>query len=840
VIGLLSTASGRFYLKHPWQLCLAVTGIALGVAVYVGVDLANDSARRAFELSENLVLGRVTHQLVGLDGSLPNSVYRDLRVEHGPVLAAPIVEGEVRLFDSPGRRFTLLGVDPLEEPGLRGFSGFVPGGGADLGRLIVEPGSVLVPEGLATELGLSSGADLELIVGANVATVRIVGTIREETLDPEGMNLPLVTDIASAQELLAIDGITRIDLVLTAAEVERLEALTIPGARLLPAASRNAGFSELARAFRTNLTALSLLALLVGVFLIYATMSFAIVQRREIFGVLRAIGVSRRQLLLSILIEAAVIGGAATVLGLALGHALASGLVDLMLSTIGDLYFTSTVTAAEPSALIYWKGLAIGVLTTLLAALAPALEAANSAPNAVMSRAALEQTARRVSRSGARLALPVIALGSLFFIVAPRSLFVGFAGLFLIIVAGALLIPAGTTLLLRFAEPAAERVFGIPGSLAVRGVSASLSRTGVATAALSVAVATVIGVGVMIGSFRVSLAQWLDATLIADVYLSVPDSTATQNGFTKARLNAIEALPEVAGISLSRFTTLPTVDGELNVRAIQPGPQGWGLTLLSESPDNALQRLSAAEGVMISEPYSYRRQLSVGDDLVLPAAEGDKAFLILGIYRDYISDGGSVLMPLDLYRREWNDPRVGGVGVYFHATTDRSSARTAIRALVREAPSIRFRSNDAIRERSMEVFDRTFKITEVLRVLAGIVAFLGLLSALLSIELERARETAILRALGLTPRQIGTLALTQTGLLGLAAGLLSIPLGVVMAALLVFIINQRSFGWSMGLTVEPAPLLLGIALALSAALLAGIYPAARAGRSSVATQLREE
>ena len=140
----------------------------------------------------------------------------------------------------------------------------------------------------------------------------------------------------------------------------------------------------------------------------------------------------------------------------------------------------------------------------------------------------------------------------------------------------------------------------------------------------------------------------------------------------------------------------------------------------------------------------------------------------------------------------------------------------------------------------MEVFDRTFKITEVLRILAGIVAFLGLVSALLSIELERAREIAILRALGLTPRQIGTLALTQTGLLGLAAGLLAIPLGVVMAALLVFIINQRSFGWSMGLTIEPAPLLFGIALAFSAALLAGVYPAARASRSSVATQLREE
>ena len=840
MIGLLSTASGRFYLKHPWQLCLAVTGIALGVAVYVGVDLANDSARRAFELSENLVLGRTTHQLVGLDGSVPNAVYRELRMEHGPVVGAPVVEGQVRLSASPNRRFTLLGVDPLEETGFRGFSGFVPGRGSDLARLIVEPRSVLVPEALASEFGLENGSTLGLIAGGSVTTVQVVGTIREATLDPGGSSLPIVTDIASAQELLATAAVTRVDLVLTADEVERLTALAIPGVRLLPAESRNATFSEISRAFRLNLTALSLLALLVGVFLIYATMSFAIVQRREIFGVLRALGVSRRQMLLSILLEAGVIGCAATVLGLVLGHGLAIGLIDLVLRTIGDLYFTATVSAAEPSTLIYWKGLVIGVLTTLLAALAPALEAANTTPDAAMSRAALERTARKYSRSGAWLALPVAALGSLLFVVAPRSLFLGFAGLFCIIVAGALLIPTGTTWLVRLADPAAERAFGIPGSLAVRGVAASLSRTGVATAALSVAVATVIGVGIMIGSFRVSLAQWLDTTLIADVYLSVPDSTTTQNAFSESRLAAIEALPEVSGISLSQFTELPTLYGELNVRAIRPGPRGWGLTLVNESPADSLPRLTAGEGVMVSEPYAYRRQLEVGDDLVLPTAEGDVAFLILGIFRDYITDSGSVLMPLNVYRRYWDDQGISGVGVYFQDSVDRAPARAAIRSLVAEEPSIRFRSNDVIRARSLEVFDRTFRITEVLRILAGVVAFLGLFSALMSIELERAREIAILRALGMTPRQLGTLALTQTGLLGLAAGLLAIPLGIVMAALLVFIINQRSFGWSMGLTLEPAPLLLGIALAFSAALLAGAYPAARAGKGSVATQLRHE
>lgn len=840
MIALLSISGARFYLKHPWQLCLAVTGIALGVAVFVGVDLANDSSRRAFELSEDLVLGQVTHQLVGLNDVLPGSIYRDLRIEHGPVLAAPVLEGGARLADDPGRRLTVLGIDPLEELGLRSFSGYVPGNDSDLGRLITEPGSVLVPEALASEFDLDVGSTLRLIIDNRYETVTVVGTVREAILDPEGTSLPLITDIASAQELFGTNQISRVDLILSTAEAERLGAISFPGARLLPAASRNAVFTELSRAFRVNLTALSLLALLVGVFLIYATMSFAIVQRREVFGILRAVGVSRRQMLIGILFEAGVIGGVATVLGLAIGHGLAIGLVDLMLSTIDDLYFTNTVTAVDAATLIYWKGLALGVSTTILAAIAPALEAARAAPDAAMSRASLERAANRYTRSGVRLAVPTIALACLLFVVAPRSLFFGFTGLFLVILAAALVIPASTSLLLRVVEPAAERGFGIVGSLAVRGVSAAMSRTGVAAAALAVAVATVIGVGVMIGSFRVSLAQWLDATLIADVYLSAPDSYTGPSVFSEQLRNEIEALPEVSGVSLSRFTSLPTVNGELRVRAFQPGPLGWGLTLLNPSAEESLSRLAAAEGVLISEPYAYRRELETGDRLTLPTPTGDKTYPILGVFRDYISDGGSVLMHLDLYQQDWDDRDIGGVGVYFQEAADRTVAGSSLRAALDDTRGIRFRSNDTIRDRSMEIFDRTFRITEVLRILAGIVAFLGLLSALLSIELERGREIAIFRALGLVPRQIGTLALTQTGLLGLAAGLLAIPLGIVMAALLVFIINQRSFGWSMGLVVQPTPLLLGIALAVSAALLAGIYPAFRAGRSSVAVQLREE
>lgn len=840
MIGLLSLAASRFYLKHPWQLFLAVTGIALGVAVFVGVDLANDSARRAFELSEDLVLGRVTHQIVGLDGTLPNSVYRDLRIEHGPVQAAPVVEDDVRLAVSPERRINVIGIDPLEEAGLRGFSTFLPGAESNLERLIVEPLAALIPEALANEFDLAVGARLEVIVDGRRASLFVAGTVREAALDPTGANLPIVMDIASAQELFETNRLSRIDLVLSNAEAERIDQLRLANARLLPAESSNATFSEISRAFRINLVALSLLALLVGVFLIYATMSFAIVQRREVFGVLRAVGVNRDQMFLSILLEAGAIGTVATLLGLALGHVLATGLVDLTLATIGDLYFSSSVTAVDPSPWIYWRGLAIGIVTTLIAAMAPAFEASRIAPYAAMSRADLERSARAYSRSGARLAMPVALLGALLFVVAPRSLVFGFAGLFLIIVAGALLVPAATTRLLGLVEPATTRAFGIAGSLAVRGVSASLSRTGVAAAALAVAVATVIGVGVMIGSFRQSLVEWLDATLVADVYLSISDFAEGQGIFDEDSLGALEALAEIDGISRSQFSSVPTATGEITIRAVSPGPQGWGVTLVGETADAPLDRLGSGEGIIVSEPYAYRRELETGDELILPGPDGDIAFPILGIYRDYMTDGGSIVMSLDLYRRHWNDYSLGGVGVYFREGGNPSAARDSVQAFASASPNIRARSNDLIRDRSLEVFDRTFKITEVLRVLAGLVAFLGLLSALLSIELERSREIAVLRALGLTPRQIGTLSLTQTGLLGLAAGILAIPLGIIMAALLVYIINQRSFGWSMDLSVGLAPLALGLALAFTAALLAGAYPAARAGRHSVASELRDE
>ncbi len=801
----------------------------------MGVDLANDSARRAFELSSDLITGSTTHHLMGTRGEISDSLYRSLRMEHGPIRAAPVIEDEVRLRRLPGRVFTLMGIDPLEETGFRGFAGFVPGRGTDFTRLIVEPGAVLVPDPLLEELGLELGAEFELLISGQSRTVRAVGTVLDTSSGSEGPTAPIIADIATAQELLGSASLSRVDLVLDEAEAERIRTLGLPGATLVPAEGRNAAFDELARAFRINLTALSLLALLVGVFLIYATMSFAVVQRRGTFGVLRAIGVSRRQLLTGVLGEALALGAVATTAGILLGQQLAEVLVELVLRTVGDLYFESSVSAVAPSATIYWRAFALGLGMTLLAAAAPALDAARSTPNTAMSRAALERSTRLLARRATWLALPAAAVAAALLLLSSRSLVLAFAGLFFVIATGALMVPAATRLLARLAEPLVERAFGISGSLAARGMAASLSRTGVATAALSVAVATVVGIGLMIGSFRISVEDWLTGTLTADVYVNIDG----EQFFDDSHRTALSAIAGVRGSSLTRFIRLPTAAGEVSLRALDPGPDGWGLRMTAGGTE-AVARMESAGGILVSEPLAYHRRLQPGDDLILPTVSGEKAFSVLGVFRDYSTNGGTVLMPLNLYRSHWADDDINGIGVYLDDGIERQTILGEMRGVFGAGTPVRFRSNDFIRERSMAIFDRTFRITEVLRILAGVVAFFGLASAVMSIELERGRELAVLRALGLRPRQVQALTLAQTGLLGLAAGLFAIPLGIAMAALLIEVINVRSFGWSMDLAIAAQPLALGVVLALSAALLAGIYPAVRAVRVGVAGQLREE
>jgi putative ABC transport system permease protein len=480
----------------------------------------------------------------------------------------------------------------------------------------------------------------------------------------------------------------------------------------------------------------------------------------------------------------------------------------------------------------------LGIGATALAALAPALEATAAPPRIVMSRAALETGARRGTRRAGWLGLAVLAAGGLVLAV-PGGIVLGFAGLFVVMVGCALLTPAAAVMLLRPVHGVAGAAFGLLGRLATRGIVAALSRTSVAMAALTIAVAAAIGVGVMIASFREAVTSWLEGTLRADVYVSAPSLVGSRPDATldPALVAHLAATPGVAHASTSRGVVVQSARGPVQVVALDVDPA---------RPPRWRFREGNAGGVweggtvIVSEPYANRHGTAAGAAVRLRTDRGEQDFRVAGVFYDYGSSAGVVVMSRRTYDRAWDDRRISGLALEAAPGVDVDALVAAVRERAGGGPRLVVRANRALREASLEIFDRTFAITGVLRTLSVAVAFVGMLGALMALQLERTREIGVLRTLGLTPRQVWGLVTAQTGIIGLLSGVLAVPSGLLLAAVLVFVINRRSFGWTMGLDPSPSILLQGVALAILAALLAGLYPAWRMASTLPAETLRDE
>ena len=859
--------------RHPWQLGLAVLGIALGVAVAVSIDLANESARRAFGLATLAVTGRATHQVVGGPSGLPDDFYRVLKVELGARQAAPVLSGDVAAADRPGRTFTVLGVDPFaEEPfrsylgeeGARGRAGergsSAPGAAAGERReppprdrlstvaaLVTRPGAVLVARPTARELGLAVGDRLAVRAGGARRTLTVVGLLDPgDPASARALDGLLVTDISSAQEIFGAAGrLGRIDLIASDDEagralLDRIARRLPPGAELVTAGARAGTTARMIRAFQWNLTALSLLALVVGMFLIYQTMTFSVVQRRPLIGALRALGVTRGEIFALVMTEAALIGAVGTAAGLALGVSLARGLLGLVTRTINDLYFVLSVRDVTLDPLVLAKGVLLGVGATLAAALAPAFEATGAPPRVVMSRGALETSARRMVTRVTWLGLGLAAAGALV-LALPGGIAGGFAGLFVLMIGSALVAPAAALGLLRLIHPPAAAAFGTVGRLATRGIVAAFSRTSVAIAALMIAVSAAIGVGIMIASFREAVVSWLEGTLRADVYVSAPSLVGNRPdaALEPALVERLATTPGVARAGTSRSVLVPGAGGPVQVVALDVDPLRPPRWRFREGSPDAVWGPDGDQ-VIVSEPYANRRGARVGDVVRLRSDRGERDFRVGGVFYDYGSSSGVVVMSRRTYDRFWDDRRVSGLAIEAAPGADVAALIVALRERAGVDQEVVVRSNRALREASLEIFDRTFAITGVLRTLTVTVAFIGMLAALMALQLERAREIAVLRTLGLTPRQVWGLVTTETGLMGLLAGVLAVPGGLMLAGILVLVINRRSFGWTMPIDPSPAILLQGVVLSVLAALLAGLYPAWRMARALPADALRDE
>ena len=856
--GLVWVSGWRVVARRPLQACLAALGVALGVAAVVGMDIANQSAKRAFAASAEAVAGRATHRIVGGPRGLPEDVYRRLRVELGMRDSAPVVEGYARLGD--GRLLRMLGVDSFAEGPFRGYIGAGVGVGGDVGAggagwdwraLVSEPGAALVSGETAAELGVGVGDVVDANIGGYGRSVGIVGVIEaRDGFARAALRDMLVVDISTAQELAGLAGyVSHIDLALAAGAagdewVARIRGILPGDAAVVPASEQVDAVRELTGSFDDDLFMLSLLALIVGAFMVYNAMTFSALRRRSALGTLRALGVTRGQAFTLVMGEALAVGVVGAIVGAAAGVLLGWGLTGVVERTVSDLFYAASGSDLAVPVWSLVKGGLLGVGATLAAAAIPAFEA-SGAPASSGPRSSLEARVRGGARAAAGVGalLCVAGVGLMF---APMDGLAGaFAGLTALIAGYAMLTPLALMGFSRVAAPAMGAMFGMTGRLAARGLSAALSRTAVAVAALSVAASIIIAIDTMVGSFRGTLVDWLEVSLGSDVYITSrtalsPRLDAGLSPLVAARVRGAAGVGEVKTI---RSVVVGTSDGDVRLTALGTGFDDFNMPRRYKAGDPAAiwDEWQRGDVVVVSEPYAYRSGAGVGDYVRFRTARGERDFRIGGVYYDYGSAGrGAALMSRAGYDRFWDDERYTSIGVDAAAGVSAVDLAADLRRAIGDAQEVDVRLNGELRAAALEVFERSFAITSATRALAMAVACVGVFSALTAMQLERGREFGTLRALGFTGRRVWGLVTAQTGLLGLAAGVFALPLGLLEAAALIFVVNRRSFGWTMRMELDAMVLGQALALAVVAALLAGAYPALRARRAAPAEALREE
>ncbi len=847
----------RYIARRFFQSVLFVLGVALGVAVVIAIDLANTSSSRAFDLSTESVTGRATHQIVGGPSGVPTALYHTIRLDLGLRTSAPVITEYVRSPELGDQPLRLLGVDPFAEPPFRAYLSAVQVQGENqdafgaVNRFIAQPGSILISSTLANRFGIQPGDTITLLPGGQTIDVQVVGLLQpDDRVSEQALDDLILTDIATAQEITNSPGaITRIDLILPEDyDTTQLDAILPDGVGLINLNENGSTLGQMTAAFELNLQALSLLALVVGVFLIYNTVTFSVVQRRPVIGILRSLGATRRQIFALILSEAVILGLIGTIVGLGLGMIFGRAAVSIVSQTISDLYFTVNVQNVSVDSFTLVKGAGIGLFASIIAAIIPSLDATRTPPAGTMQRSQYEQQTRRLLPIITVLAIVMNGIGLLLLQIPTQSLFMSFSALFFIIVGSAFFTPLALLGGMGIATPLTGRIFGVLGRMAPRAVTRSLSRTAVAVAALTVAVSVIVGVSVMIGSFRTTVADWLDVTLGADIYISPPLLTANRSTVDVApslreTIGAVDGVVQVAAarsvaVRAPDYPDLPDVNlvaADFDIAA-EERQFVWNVM-----PEGDYVAGLEAGYVMVSEPFAFRRGITPDNNsLTLLTDSGAVDFTVGAVYYDYSTDQGVVFMHRTTYDRYWDDPFISSLGAYVAPDADIDAVIDTLRTETLVGTDLQVQSNRDLRAGVFEIFEQAFSITVALRLLATLVAFIGILSALLALQLEHTREYGVMRATGMTPRQLGVFTMLQTGLMGTVAGALALPIGFVLALVLIYVINVRSFGWTMQLAVAPDEFILAFAVAVIAALVAGIYPAWRLTQLVTARALRSE
>ena len=815
--------------REPMRTSLTVAAVGLGVAVVIAIDLAGDAAAGSFRSSLESLTGKSDLLITGT-GGVDEILLGKLAELPYPLEFAPRIES-FAFVGGKGGAIPFFGLDLVRQ----GLSGGTNGQIAPVGS-VANLADNAVWVGRST--GLKPGQQIQLLINDTSHVVRVADLLPPAKV--AGEDRVIVADIGLAQTLTAKQG--RLDSIEVAIPkgdsadhwIEVLRRSLPNSIDVNPAGSRTDENRKMLAAFRWNLHVLSYIALVVGGFLIYNTVSISVVRRRTEIGVVRALGGSKALIGCGFLAEALAIACAGTAVGLLLGRLLATGAVKLIGTTVQSLYVSSVPSQIQMSPKALLTGICLGLGVSLLAAIAPAWEAAQIPPTEAMARGREQYLAALRSRRSVWLAVLMLIAGAALTRSGPLYGKPIFAYISVILLVGgtSLAIPSIWIFFVDRTHRVIARIFGVEALLATRSLRGSLARTSVLTAALATAVAMTASIGIMVGSFRDTVRVWMDNQLKADFYLrpAAPAAADRYPVMAAEVADRIEKLPGVAAVD--RFRSYPiSYEGlPANLAGGEASKlKGAGATrfLPGENGTAILKQLPHGDYAIVSEPFANKHGVTPGTDLSLPIGTGIRKLRVLGIYYDYSTERGYVVVDRSTLLKYLPDPALSNLAVYLSNGAKAKDVRTGIDTVISGRSVLVFPSS-ALRRAAIEIFDRTFRITYALEVVAIFVAVMGIAGSLLAMVIDRRRELAIFRFLGADRGQIRRVILFEAGLLGVIANAVGLVLGTALSLILIFVINKQSFGWTIQFHWPAGLLLTAVAGVFVATVIAGFYPAQKA------------
>ena len=853
MLSTLANITWKQWRQHRLRTLLTLFGISLGVAVFFAVRTANVTLISSLTTTIEKIAGKATLQIVGGESGFHASVWETVKETPGVKIAEPAIEVIVHTAFEDGGNLLIVGVNMLGDGELREYQ-FDEADSeiSDPQLAFTQPDSILISRTFADKHGLKEGDQLPLFTSQGRQDFTVRGVFKTSGMGEVFDGQIAVMDVLNAQFVFGRGvNFDRIDVMnepdVAVEELQRRLRERLPaGLEIERPSSRGQGLESAVKGMNIGMTVTSLIALLVGMFIIFNTFSISVNQRWKEIGVLRAIGVERKNVRRMFLGEAAVMGLIGSALGVAIGFWLSVAVEHVMGSVAGQLYgLVSTRQAPVFRRDFAALSFALGVLASVIAAWAPARAAAQLDPALALhniesrQRESVLGPARPVA--GASMILTGLAL--IRFAPMRADLYIQFSYAVLIVLGMVVMLPKLSELTSRALRPLMDRLFGAEGALAADSMIQSPRRTSATVGALMIGLMSVFATAAYIESEKEVVDRWMRQAINADLVVTTTEGARSRTWhFDEALASKIAALPGVKRLENVRFTFLPYADDSVAVVALEL--DGWfdrmRLEIQGADAATAREKTTRGEGILVAHNFANRYGLGVGDRVRLrtPTEQFDRP--IAGVIEDYSSEKGTIYLDRDLYKRYWNDAAIDIINVNLAPGVDRAAFKSELQRALKGRQRAFIYTQEEWRAWVMRLLDQFFAMMRMQMLIAIGVAALGIVNALIISTAERKRELGVIRAIGGLRGQLRKMVLLEAAVIAV----IGIVTGAIAGAFNTYFLTRTASamiaGYTIPFTFPVKTILAAFPITLAIALLAAWWPARRAVNLKVVEAIEYE